>query len=255
MKLGKRQPREVEGGAASPLAGLPQVLDRKRDEATAIHSPAAQGRDLTDFYTLNFQDRAMNEASPFLREEDLEANAEGKETLSVSPLSQRAANSTAPTPGCSGPAPGGVRGSGGAHSWAPEDAWMGTHPKYLEMMELDIGDASQVYIAFLVYLDLMESKSWHEVNCVGLPDLQLICLVGTEVEGEGVQTVLPTPISASLSHNRIREILKASRKLQGDPDLPMSFTLAIVESDSTIVYYKLTDGFMLPDPQNISLRR
>lgn len=122
-------------------------------------------------------------------------------------------------------------------------------------MELDIGDATQVYIAFLVYLDLMESKSWHEVNCVGLPDLQLICLLGTEIEGEGVQTVVPTPINASLSHNRIREILKASRKLQGDPDLPMSFTLAIVESDSTIVYYKLTDGFMLPDPQNISLRR
>ncbi|XP_032718542.1 tRNA-splicing endonuclease subunit Sen15 isoform X1 [Lontra canadensis] len=170
-------------------------------------------------------------------------------------------NDSEPTPGCSGLGPGGVGGvgvgggDGGAHPWAPEDAWMGTHPKYLEMMELDIGDASQVYIAFLVYLDLMESKSWHEVNCVGLPDLQLICLVGTEIEGEGLQTVVPTPISASLSHNRIREILKASRKLQGDPDLPMSFTLAIVESDSTIVYYKLTDGFMLPDPQNISLRR
>uniref|UniRef100_A0A2K5IF77 tRNA-splicing endonuclease subunit SEN15 n=1 Tax=Colobus angolensis palliatus TaxID=336983 RepID=A0A2K5IF77_COLAP len=153
-----------------------------------------------------------------------------------------------PIPGCSGLGPGGVRGfgdGGGAPSWAPEDAWMGTHPKYLEMMELDIGDATQVYIAFLVYLDLMESKSWHEVNCVGLPELQLICLVGTEIEGEGLQTVVPTPITASLSHNRIREILKASRKLQGDPDLPMSFTLAIVESDSTIVYYKLTDGFML----------
>ncbi|XP_036129592.1 tRNA-splicing endonuclease subunit Sen15 isoform X1 [Molossus molossus] len=156
-----------------------------------------------------------------------------------------------PSAGCSGLGPGGAPGGGGgdAHSWAPEDAWMGTHPKYLEMMELDIGDATQVYIAFLVYLDLMESKSWHEVNCVGLPDLQLICLVGTEIEGEGLQTVVPTSISASLSHNRIREILKASRKLQGDPDLPMSFTLAIVESDSTIVYYKLTDGFMLPDPQ------
>uniref|UniRef100_A0A8C4PIY5 tRNA splicing endonuclease subunit 15 n=1 Tax=Equus asinus asinus TaxID=83772 RepID=A0A8C4PIY5_EQUAS len=104
-----------------------------------------------------------------------------------------------PTPGCSGLGSG---GGGGAHSWAPEDAWMGTHPKYLEMMELDIGDATQVYIAFLVYLDLMESKSWHEVNCVGLPDLQLICLVGTEIEGEGLQTVVPTAISASLSHNR-----------------------------------------------------
>eukprot|EP00074_Homo_sapiens_P081576 XP_016855718.1 tRNA-splicing endonuclease subunit Sen15 isoform X1 [Homo sapiens] len=110
-----------------------------------------------------------------------------------------------PTPGCSGLGPGGVRGfgdGGGAPSWAPEDAWMGTHPKYLEMMELDIGDATQVYVAFLVYLDLMESKSWHEVNCVGLPELQLICLVGTEIEGEGLQTVVPTPITASLSHNR-----------------------------------------------------
>uniref|UniRef100_A0A8C6MZ11 tRNA-splicing endonuclease subunit Sen15 domain-containing protein n=1 Tax=Mus spicilegus TaxID=10103 RepID=A0A8C6MZ11_MUSSI len=94
-----------------------------------------------------------------------------------------------PTPGCSGP----------GHTWAPEDAWMGTHPKYLEMMELDIGDATQVYIAFLVYLDLMESKSWHEVNCVGIPELQLICLLGTEIEGEGLQTVVPTPISASLT--------------------------------------------------------
>ena len=25
-----------------------------------------------------------------------------------------------------------------------EDAWMGTRPKYLEMLELDIGDATQV---------------------------------------------------------------------------------------------------------------
>uniref|UniRef100_A0A2K5QYD6 tRNA-splicing endonuclease subunit Sen15 domain-containing protein n=1 Tax=Cebus imitator TaxID=2715852 RepID=A0A2K5QYD6_CEBIM len=130
---------------------------------------------------------------------------------------------------------GGIRGFGdgsGAPSWAPEDDWMGTHPKYFEMMELDTGDAPQVYIAFLVYLDPMESKSWHEVNC-------LTCLVGTEIEGEGLQTVVPVPFTASLS----------------DPDLPMSFTLAIVESDSTIVYYKLTDGFLLPDPQNIPLRR
>uniref|UniRef100_A0A8C4LB15 tRNA splicing endonuclease subunit 15 n=1 Tax=Equus asinus asinus TaxID=83772 RepID=A0A8C4LB15_EQUAS len=117
-----------------------------------------------------------------------------------------------PTPGCSGLGSG---GGGGAHSWAPEDAWMGTHPKYLEMMELDIGDATQVYIAFLVYLDLMESKSWHEVNCVGLPDLQLICLVGTEIEGEGLQTVVPTAISASLSHNRKKGQMRTQLYLCG----------------------------------------
>lgn len=33
------------------------------------------------------------------------------------------------------------------------------------MMELDIGDASQVYIAFLVYLDLMESKLFVLLFC------------------------------------------------------------------------------------------
>ncbi|XP_045143612.1 tRNA-splicing endonuclease subunit Sen15-like [Echinops telfairi] len=159
-----------------------------------------------------------------------------------------------PAAGYSCLGPGAGRGSG--NLWAPEDAWMCSHPKYLEMMELDIGEGTaHVYITFLVYLDLMESKSWHEVNCVGLPALQLICLVGTEIEGEGSQTIVPTPISASLSHKRIRELITASRKLQSDPDLPMSFTLAIVESDSTIVYSKLTDGFMLPDPKNISLRR
>ncbi|XP_048653529.1 tRNA-splicing endonuclease subunit Sen15-like, partial [Marmota marmota marmota] len=143
----------------------------------------------------------------------------------------------------------------GARKWTLADAWMSTHPKYLEMMELNIGDATQVYIAFLVYLDLMESKSWYDVICVGLPELQLICLIDTEIEGEGVQTVLPTPICASFSYQRIRDILKASQKLRGNPDLPMSFTLAILEFDSTIVYYKLTEGFMLPDPQNITLRR
>uniref|UniRef100_A0A8D2EG61 Uncharacterized protein n=1 Tax=Theropithecus gelada TaxID=9565 RepID=A0A8D2EG61_THEGE len=43
------------------------------------------------------------------------------------------------TPGCSSLGPGGVRpfgDSGRAPLWAPKDAWMGTHPKYLETMEL-----------------------------------------------------------------------------------------------------------------------
>jgi tRNA-splicing endonuclease subunit Sen15 len=118
-------------------------------------------------------------------------------------------------------------------------------------MELDKGNATQVYVAFLAHLDLMKSKGWHEANCgiirttVYLP----------EIEGEGLQTEVPISISASLSYNRTREILKSSQKLQGDPDLPMSFTLATVESDSPIVYYKITDGFMLPDTQTISHRR
>lgn len=90
-----------------------------------------------------------------------------------------------PTAGCGDERPGDDRAAA-APPVAPEDAWMGTHPKYLGNDGIRYRDATQVYIAFLVYLDLMESKSWHEVNCVGLPDLQLICLLGTEIEGEGL---------------------------------------------------------------------
>nr|XP_051697509.1 tRNA-splicing endonuclease subunit Sen15 isoform X2 [Oryctolagus cuniculus] len=110
-------------------------------------------------------------------------------------------------------------GDGGARPWAPEDAWIGSHPKYLEMMELDAGDATQVYAAFLVFLDLMESKSWHEVNCVGLPELQLICLVGTEIEGEGLQTIVPTPVTASLSHNSLLGLFRDAHLPCGTRDL------------------------------------
>ncbi|XP_068930514.1 tRNA-splicing endonuclease subunit Sen15 [Petaurus breviceps papuanus] len=129
-----------------------------------------------------------------------------------------------------------------------QNNWMTSHPQFLEMLELDVAETSQVYTAFLVYLDLLEGRNWHEVKSVGLPELQLICLHGHEREGERLQIVVPTSVHASFSHERIRDVMKHACKLQGEPDSPMSITLAIVESDSTIVYYKLTDGFVVPDP-------
>uniref|UniRef100_A0A8C9FR25 tRNA-splicing endonuclease subunit Sen15 domain-containing protein n=1 Tax=Pavo cristatus TaxID=9049 RepID=A0A8C9FR25_PAVCR len=48
--------------------------------------------------------------------------------------------------------------------------------------------------------------------------------------------------------SRLREIMKKAALPHNDPDTPLSITLAIVETDSTIVYYKMTDGFVLPEP-------
>ncbi|XP_044295252.1 tRNA-splicing endonuclease subunit Sen15 [Varanus komodoensis] len=117
------------------------------------------------------------------------------------------------------------------------------------MMSLDVADSTSVYTAFLVYLDLLEVRNWHEVSYFGLPEFQLVGLCGREREAEDAQAVLPTPAHVPFSHERLRQIMKGVYAL---PDLslspPCSIILAIVESDSTIVYYKLTDGFVMPDP-------
>ncbi|XP_074858870.1 tRNA-splicing endonuclease subunit Sen15 [Carettochelys insculpta] len=131
---------------------------------------------------------------------------------------------------------------------APRSNWMATHPKLTEMMSLDVADSTQVYAAFLVYLDLLEGRNWHEVTCVGVEELQLVCLHAREREAENLQVVVPTPVHMSFTHERLREIMKKAHIPHDETDSLLSVLLAIVESDSTVVYYKLTDGFIMPDP-------
>ncbi|XP_066481684.1 tRNA-splicing endonuclease subunit Sen15 [Tiliqua scincoides] len=126
--------------------------------------------------------------------------------------------------------------------------WLATHPTLTRMMSLNAADSSSVYAAFLVYLDLLEARNWHEVSYIGLAEFQLVCLHGREREAEDLQVVVPTPVHVSFSHERIRQIMKKVHTGEDKPDSSLSFMLAIVESDSTIVYYKLTDGFVTPDP-------
>ncbi|XP_077188751.1 tRNA-splicing endonuclease subunit Sen15-like isoform X2 [Paroedura picta] len=91
------------------------------------------------------------------------------------------------------------------------------------MMSLDVADSGRVYTAFLVYLDLLE-------------EFQLVCLRGREREAEDLQVMVPTPVHATFSHEKMRQIMKRTHTAS---DAPASITL---------VYYKLTDGFVMPDP-------
>ncbi|XP_030352299.1 tRNA-splicing endonuclease subunit Sen15 [Strigops habroptila] len=159
-----------------------------------------------------------------------------------------------------GPAEGGCgpAGSASAGRQQPGDqggwaggaggSWMAAHPTLTEMMSLDISDSTQIYAAFVVYLDLLEGRNWHEVKYVGVAELELVCLHAREREQDSLQVMVPVPVHTLLSHERMREIMKKASIPQDDPDTPLSVTLAIVESDSTVVYYKMTDGFVIPDP-------
>ncbi|KAI1891636.1 hypothetical protein AGOR_G00145820 [Albula goreensis] len=122
--------------------------------------------------------------------------------------------------------------------------WMLQHPKYQELMSLDVGDSAQVYVAFLVYLDLTEARQWSEVTSRRSNELQLVLLVGRENEGGPAQVILPLPANRTLSHRWIRSLLRG----ESGEDSADSMLLCAVASDSSLVYQQLHPGLLTPDP-------
>ncbi|KAM4605101.1 tRNA-splicing endonuclease subunit Sen15 [Polymixia lowei] len=116
--------------------------------------------------------------------------------------------------------------------------WMLQHPMYQQMMDLEVEDSAQVYAAFLVYMDLAEVRQWKEVSSIRCPELQVVLLEGREKEGAPIHTILPLPVRQSLSHRSMRSVLD-----RGSPML-----LCAVASDSSLVYQRLTDGLVTPEP-------
>ncbi|XP_046883020.1 tRNA-splicing endonuclease subunit Sen15 [Hypomesus transpacificus] len=116
--------------------------------------------------------------------------------------------------------------------------WFLQHPMYQHLTKLEIGESAQVYAAFLVYLDLTEVRQWKDVSGVECAELQLVLLEGREKEGAPVQSVLPLPAHRTLSHRSVRTVLG-----RGSPML-----LCVVASDSSLVYQRMSDGLLTPDP-------
>ncbi|NXR08101.1 SEN15 endonuclease, partial [Semnornis frantzii] len=73
---------------------------------------------------------------------------------------------------------------------------------FTEMMSLDVSDSAQIYAAFVVYLDLLEGRNWHEVKHVAVAELQLVCLHARQKEQDSFQVMVPVPVHISLSHER-----------------------------------------------------
>ncbi|XP_062285352.1 tRNA-splicing endonuclease subunit Sen15 [Scomber scombrus] len=116
--------------------------------------------------------------------------------------------------------------------------WILQHPAFQQMKSLEVGDSAQVHTAFLVYMDLTEVRRWKEVSCVKSTELEAVLLEAREKEGSPIHTVLPLPVHQSLSHRSIRHVL--------DRGFPM--LLCAVASDSTLVYQRMTDGLVTPEP-------
>lgn len=116
--------------------------------------------------------------------------------------------------------------------------WIFQHPMYRQMQNLGVEDGGQVHAAFLVYLDLTEVREWKDVSSLKCPELQVVLLEGREAEGAPMQSILALPVHQSLTHKSVMTVL--------DRGFPM--LLCAVESDSTLVYQRMTDGLVMPDP-------
>ncbi|XP_072296477.1 tRNA-splicing endonuclease subunit Sen15 [Eucyclogobius newberryi] len=121
---------------------------------------------------------------------------------------------------------------------SPADNWILLHPVFREMKSLGVEDSAQTHAAFLVYMDLTEVRHWKEVSCLKSTELQVILLEAREKEGGPVHTVLPLLVRQSITHKSLRCVL--------DRGFPM--LLCVVASDSTLVYQKISDGLVTPEP-------
>ncbi|KAK7945810.1 hypothetical protein WMY93_001538 [Mugilogobius chulae] len=120
----------------------------------------------------------------------------------------------------------------------PVENWILLHPVFREMKSLGVDDSAQIHAAFLAYMDLTEVRHWKEVSCFKCSMLQMILLEAKEKEEETTYTVLPLPLRQSITHKTIRCVL--------DRGFPM--LLCAVASDSTLVYQKISDGLVTPEP-------
>lgn len=118
--------------------------------------------------------------------------------------------------------------------------WIRQHPKYIELLRLEVNDSAQVLAAFLVYMDLTEVRQWTSVSSFTCPELDAVLFLGRVKEGGKEQVILPLPVHRTLSHQEIQCAL-LSRQCT-------SVLLCAVASDSTLVYQRLTQGLVTPDP-------
>ncbi|KAI8371625.1 tRNA intron endonuclease [Radiomyces spectabilis] len=103
----------------------------------------------------------------------------------------------------------------------------------------------------LVFLDLVLSKLWKNVQLFPVENLNTSIILAHEPDTPPDQYLVILPISQedTLSMKRISDMFKALdganiRQIQGDG--LKKITLAIVSPDSTIVYYHISRGLVPP---------
>jgi len=106
-------------------------------------------------------------------------------------------------------------------------------PEILDTYPLTRGCAAQTF------QDLINAQKWEEVKIIDLPSIGRYGFTGKRPHTDGEAAIIPCTTVENIS---ISWLTRAFGLLLPKP----YFYLAIVDNDSTIVYYKMSDGLIKP---------
>ncbi|KAI8322936.1 hypothetical protein GQ54DRAFT_297094 [Martensiomyces pterosporus] len=126
---------------------------------------------------------------------------------------------------------------------------MNSHPKYQEVADICERYPLRARALFQAYLDLKYEQRLPNVH-TGVLEQADVPVVIAATAGSSHQLFIPVMAAEDISMSWISSALKESQKLvastqTGDKHLE-AVHLCIVDTDSTLVYYKISQGFEPP---------
>ncbi|OWF44536.1 tRNA-splicing endonuclease subunit Sen15-like [Mizuhopecten yessoensis] len=117
------------------------------------------------------------------------------------------------------------------------------HPKYKEIEKYELRNKEQLKAASLVYLDLCEAKQWWNLDLHPCCELDLVFISGHATRHTPRELVLPLPRGCTVTPSDLQTYLHT---LNLESYHTSGITMAIMDTDSTTVYYKISDGLVPP---------
>lgn len=118
------------------------------------------------------------------------------------------------------------------------------HPMLRQIQSYGICSEAESHTVFQVYLDLCEVQNWWNVRIHLCPQLYLLFLSGHPNCTQPREIVLPIDCLKEVSP---QDLKRYTTYLKIDKCPTESLTLAVYETDSTIIYMKVQAGLLRPN--------